>query len=156
MSQASSGAGERQPACARDLGLDLQTDGDEALFGWFLASYLFGKRISQGIAAATWEVIFCKYGFNSVRKLGQCPRSRLVAMLNEGRYSRYDESTASRLLEVCGVLEATCAGSLGTLAAGSAGRSAFEARLLALKGVGPKTLEIFMREAGPVLFPPSP
>ncbi len=35
----------------------------------------------------------------------------------------------------------------------SADRADFERRLQTLKGVGPKTCEIFMREAGPLLFP---
>jgi endonuclease III len=73
-------------------------------------------------------------------------------MLNEGRYSRYDLSTAARLHEVCAVLTAACGGSFSALAKSCGGRASFEAHLLGLKGVGPKTLEIFMREAGPVLF----
>lgn len=145
-----------KPARATDLGLDLAQGADEAVFGWFLASYLFGKRISQGIAARTWEVIYHKHGCTSVAKLQRCTRASLVRMLNEGHYSRYDESTATRLQEVCAVLQASCQGSLRYLAARCDSREAFEKHLLALKGVGPKTLEIFMSEAGPVLFAEHP
>lgn len=149
---ASAQASPHKPACAADLSLDLSQGADEALFGWFLASYLFGKRISQGIAARTWEVIYRRHGCTSVAKLQRCTRAGLVRMLNEGHYSRYDESTATRLQEVCAVLQASCEGSLNKLAARCDSREAFEKHLLALKGVGPKTLEIFMREAGPALF----
>lgn len=152
---ASAGAKGRTntPARAADLGLEMAQGADEALFGWFLASYLFGKRISQSIAARTWAVIYRQHGCTSVAKLQRCSHGRLVSMLNEGHYSRYDESTAARLQEVCKVLQASCEGSLVTLAANCGSRAAFEQRVLALKGVGPKTLEIFMREAAAVLFP---
>ena len=40
---------------AQDLGLKIEKK-ERELFKWFLASYLFGKRIQQDIARQTWEV----------------------------------------------------------------------------------------------------
>lgn len=138
---------------AADLGLTLAVDDEPALFGWFLASYLFGKRISQGIAAQAWTVLYRQYGRDTPRKLLGLSRQQLVGYLGEGHYRRYDESTATRLLDVCHHLQEAYGGSFVRLRDASTDRVDFESRLQRLKGVGPKTCEIFMREAGPLLFP---
>ncbi|SEQ61358.1 MULTISPECIES: DNA methylase [Pseudomonas] len=137
---------------AKELGLDLYSGDEKALFGWFLASYLFGKRISQTIAAQTWRLMFKSHGHDTPLKVLACGWHGLVRLLREGRYTRYDESAATRLLEVCQILQVEYGGSIMDIKNKSEGRSDFEKRLLAFKGVGPKTLEIFMRDAGPVLF----
>ena len=138
---------------AADLDLTLAVDDEAALFGWFLASYLFGKRISQAIAAQAWTVLYRKYRRDTPRKLLNLSWQQLVDYLGEGHYRRYDESTATRLLEVCQHLQQDYGGRFIRLRDVSADRADFERRLQVLKGVGPKTCEIFMREAGPVLFP---
>ncbi|HBZ99284.1 MAG TPA: DNA methylase, partial [Pseudomonas sp.] len=45
---------------AKDLGIDM-ADGEPALFKWFVASFLFGKRIQQDIAAEAYRVIVDKH-----------------------------------------------------------------------------------------------
>lgn len=138
---------------AADLGLTLATADEQALFGWFLASYLFGKRISQTIAAQAWTVIYRRHGRDTPRKILNLSWQQLVDQLGEGHYRRYDESTATRLLEACRQLQDDYHGRFADLRAASADRADFERRLQTLKGVGPKTCEIFMREAGGLLFP---
>ncbi len=71
-------------------------------------------------------------------------------MLGEGRYTRYDESTADRLLKLCAKLNADYGGKLGNLREQCQDRQELEKRLAEFEGVGPKTVEIFMREAGKV------
>lgn len=138
---------------AADLGINVSKDDEESLFKWLLASFLFGKRIGQKIAAATWRVLVEEHGRDTPRKLCNCTHAELVKMLGEGGYSRYDESTARRLKLLCTTLiEDYHAGVLGILNA-SESRAAFERRLLEFKGFGPVTVRIFMREAGPALFP---
>jgi len=138
---------------AADLGLTLTVNDESALFGWFLASYLFGKRISRTIAAQAWTVLYRTHGRDTPRKLLNLSRQQLVSYLGEGHYRRYDESTATRLLDVCRHLQEDYGGSFLRLREASVDRAEFERRLQTLQGVGPKTCEIFMREAGPVLFP---
>lgn len=138
---------------ATDLGLTLTAEDEQALFGWFLASYLFGKRISQGIAAQAWTVLYRRYGRDTPRKMLNLSWRQLVDYLGEGHYRRYDESTATRLLDTCRQLQEDYQGSFARLRDASADRADFERRLQTLKGVGSKTCEIFMREVGPLLFP---
>ena len=137
---------------ARDLGVALRQGDETALFGWFLASFLFGNRISQAIAAETWRVIVVVHGRDTPRKLAACTHAQLVRMLGQGGYRRYDESTATRLSLLCRTLIDDYGGRITGVAEASDGREDFERRLLAFKGVGPVTLGIFMREAGPALI----
>lgn len=138
---------------AADLGLSVRRDDEASLFKWFLASFLFGKRIGQTIAAETWRALVERHGRDTPRKLCDSAHAELVKILGEGGYVRYDESTADRLALLCRSLIDEYDGRVGGIAEAAGGRADFERRLLRFKGVGPVTVRIFMREAGPALFP---
>ena len=131
---------------AKELGIDI-SQGEGELFKWFIASFLFGKRIQQDIAADAYRVIVEKHKRDTPRKLGNCSRQELVDMLGEGHYVRYDESTAERLLKLSDKLNNEYAGKLGNIREQSKDRKELEKRLGEFEGIGPKTVEIFMREA---------
>ena len=133
----------------KDLGIDIEK-GEGELFKWFIASFMFGKRIQRDIAAEAYRVIVDEHGRDTPCKLGHCSRRELVRMLGEGHYTRYDESTAERLLKLCAKLNGEYGGKLGNLREQSKDRRDLEKRLAEFEGVGPKTVEIFMREAGKV------
>ena len=132
---------------AKDLGIDIGKGDERALFKWFLASYLFGKRVQQSVAEHAYHVLVDVHKLDSPRKICRHSWQELVDMLGEGHYVRYDESTADRLLQVCRKLDEEYGGKLTRLHEMSEGPEDLERRLLEFKGVGPKTLEIFMREA---------
>lgn len=134
---------------AQDLGLKVEKK-ERVLFKWFLASYLFGKRIQQDIARQTWEV-FMKHGIDTPKKISEQSWQQLVDLLGEGHYRRYDESTARNLLDMSRALVRDYHGNLLNMYDCCGGEKEFMKRLMKLKGVGPKTAEIFMREAQPVL-----
>ena len=138
---------------AEDLEISFGDASDEvALFKWLIASFLMGKRIQADIAAQAYGVIVEKRQRDTPRKLANCTHRELVMMLGEAHYVRYDETTATRLLALAHKLNDEYAGKVGNIVAESADRQAFEKRLAEFDGIGPKTVEIFMREAGPVLF----
>ncbi len=137
---------------AADLGITVKKNDEESLFRWFLASFLFGKRISQTIAAATWRRLVETHGRDTPRKLCHCSHAQLVRILGEGGYARYDESTADRLALLCRTLIEQYHGRILAIFEASESRADFERRLRRFKGVGPVTVRIFMREAAPVLF----
>ncbi|MFA5172703.1 MAG: hypothetical protein WC426_14165 [Sulfuriferula sp.] len=134
---------------AQDLGITVEKK-ERELFKWFLASYLFGKRIQQDIAKQTWEV-FMKHGIDSPQKIANHSWQQLVDLLGKGNYKRYDESTAHNLLDMSRTLIRENHGSLLNMYDCCGDEKIFMKNLLKLKGVGPKTAEIFMREAQPVL-----
>lgn len=136
---------------AKDLDIDIEKGGNE-LFKWFIASFLFGKRIQQDIAAEAYRVIVDKNQRDTPRKLCNSSWQELVAMLGEAHYVRYDESTAERLLKLCNKLSSEYDGKLGNIHEQSGSRKVLEKRLAEFEGVGPKTVEIFMREAAKVWY----
>lgn len=137
---------------AHDLGIELKTADEGALFKWFVASFLMGKRIQADIAAQAYHVIVEKHTRDTARKLAACTHRELVAMLGEAHYVRYDETTAERLRHLGKKLTEEYGGKIGNLHDVSEDRQAFEQRLAEFEGVGPKTIEIFMRDAAAVLY----
>jgi len=135
---------------AEELGLKVEKK-ERVLFQWFLASYLFGKRIQQDVARQTWEV-FMKHGIDTPKKIAGQSWQQLVDLLGEGHYRRYDESMAHNLLDMSRQLVREHHGNLLNMFDKSSDCNAFSKELQKLKGVGPKTAEIFMREAQPVLI----
>lgn len=134
---------------ADGLGIKVEKK-ERPLFQWFLASYLFGKRIQQDVARQTWEV-FMKHGIDTPKKIAGQSWQQLVDLLGEGHYRRYDESTARNLLDMAKELCRDYHGNLLNMYNDCKDEKEFVHRLERLKGVGPKTAEIFMREAQPVL-----
>jgi endonuclease III len=137
---------------AKDLNIQLRRNDEDGLFKWLLASFLMGKRIQAEIAAQAYRVIVDQHGRDTPRKLAHCSHRELVAMLGEAHYVRYDETTAKRLLALARRLNAEYAGKVSNMLEPSTDRRAFEKRLTEFDGIGPKTVEIFMRDASAVLF----
>jgi endonuclease III len=137
---------------ALDLNIHLRKDDEQALFKWLIASFLMGKRIRSGIAADAYKVIVDKHQRDTPRKLAACTHGQLVKMLGEGGYARYDESTAARLLKLSKKLNEEYGGKILNMRKASEDRVDFEKRLAAFEGIGPKTVEIFLRDAREVLF----
>lgn len=122
------------------LGLDIERKAD--WFPWFIASSLFAKPISAAVARSAADRLF-ENGVTSPRAIKQRGWNRLVALLDLGGYVRYDFSTATKLLAIAAALPGERLQRLVTDA-----RSLDEIRepLMAIKGIGPKTVEIFLRE----------
>lgn len=137
---------------AQDLNLTLHNHDEASLFKWLIASFLMGKRIRAEIAAQAYRVIVDKHQRDTPRKLAHCRHGDIVAMLGEAGYARYDESTADRLVALAQQLNVEYAGKVLNIHEASADRPEFEQRLQAFKGIGPKTVEIFMREASSALY----
>ncbi|WP_408600466.1 DNA methylase [Pseudomonas sp. PLMAX] len=137
---------------AHDLQIDLHSASEAGLFKWLLASFLMGTRIQGAIAAKAYQVIVEQHQRDTPQKLANCTHCQLVAMLGQARYVRYDETTASRLLALARKLSDEYGGKVSNIVEASADRQALEKRLSEFEGIGPKTIEIFMREAAAVLF----
>jgi endonuclease III len=129
---------------ATDFGLDVAS-GDDDMFRWFLLAYLFGKPIQSSVAAQTWK-LFIAHKLDTPWAILQTPHRKLVRMLDAGRYTRYDETTARALHTCMDQLIRGYEGSLILMYESSANEDEFAKRLQELYGVGPKTAEIFMRE----------
>jgi len=125
-----------------ELGLDLTKP--EGRFKWFLASVLFAKRISAETAKETY-LYFEQEELTSPDAILQAGWDRLVEVLDSGGYTRYDFSTARKLLGIAKTLKEKY-GNLERLHAESKSPSDLENRLQEFKGVGPVCVNIFLRE----------
>ncbi len=125
-----------------DLGIYLTEPAGR--FKWFLASILFGARISEKIAANTYKA-FEWHGIDSMEKIIATGWDELVKILDEGGYVRYDFSTATKLLDISQTLKENY-GSLENLYSQSSDTKDLVRRLQEFKGIGAVTAQIFLRE----------
>jgi endonuclease III len=130
------------PLYSEDLGIDLKEPSGR--YRWFLASILFGARISESIASKTYRA-FEKAGLDSLEKILSADWNELVSILDSGGYVRYDFSTATKLQSVMMNLMERY-GSLENLRLQSSDAHDLEMRLQEFKGIGPTTTQIFLRE----------
>jgi endonuclease III len=132
-----------------DLGIDLSQGKDSEVFKWLVACKLFGRPISQEIAAQTFTQLD-NDGVVTPPKLATADWQHLVDLLGQGGYRRYDESTASELIKLGQDTLDRYDGSLSNLPKGTQTKKAVRDKLQEFKGVGPTSADIFLREVGPI------
>jgi hypothetical protein len=114
-------------------------------FRWLLASVLFGRRIHASIARRTYRA-FARRRLLSPRTILRVGRDRLIAVMGDGGYVRYDHIASDYLLAICEKLVRQYGGRVEALHDRARDSRDLEARLLDFRGVGPVTLGIFLRE----------
>lgn len=134
---------------SNELGIDLDSGDESACFKWFLACLLFGKPIQQEIAKRAYLGLE-QAGITSPNALLETGWDHLVEILDQAHYVRYDYSTATKLLEISEALNKSYGG-FGALLKQCSSTTQLSEQLQELKGVGPKTVEIFLRDMTPVL-----
>lgn len=140
----------RRTSNAGRLGIELNTQKEEELFKWFLACLLFGKPIQTEIAEQAWRTLVAARLTNPEAIL-RAGWDKLVRLLDEAHYVRYDFSTATKLLEVCEQLKERY-GTLTNLLGEARTASELSSKLQELKHVGPVTARIFLREVRPIRY----
>jgi endonuclease III len=129
-----------------ELGITLEDKDRDEIFKWFVASILFGARISEKIAARTYHK-FIENDLRTPKSMVEAGWDRLVEILDSGGYARYDFKTATKLLEVMNNLERRYGGDLNRLHAEATDPRDLEFRIRRLgKGIGDVTASIFLRE----------
>jgi endonuclease III len=128
------------------LGINLGQGDSHEIFKWFLASILYGARISETIANNTYRV-FERSRVLSPDRILETGWDGLVWILDVGGYVRYDFKTATKLLEVMVALKERFHGDLNVLHAQAQSPHDLEQKLMGLgRGIGPVTVNIFLRE----------
>jgi hypothetical protein len=137
---------KRSQIYSEELGIKLKLNNDQELFKWFLASILFGTRISENIAKKTYKT-FEKYQLLRPEKIINAGWDFLVdPIMREGGYVRYDGKTSTQILRNCENLIQEYKGSLKALHREARDSRDLEAKLRNFYGVGPITINIFLRE----------
>lgn len=140
---------EKSELYSEELGIYLKENNDKEIFKWFLASILFGARISETIAKNTYKT-FERYNLLEPRKILKAGWDFLVnPIMREGGYVRYDEKTSTQILRNCEALLQKYRGSLKELHKEAQNSKDLENRLTSFYGIGPITTNIFLRELRP-------
>lgn len=129
---------------SEQLGINLDGRKEGEIFKWFLASLLFGKRIGEDLAARTYKE-FEKAGILTLQAIIKASWDDLVRILDAGGYVRYDFSTADKLHEIMAQLLKEY-GSLTALYEKAKDAKDLENKLMEFRGIGPVTVNIFLRE----------
>ena len=134
---------------SEELGIRLRDKTDQEYFKWFLASILYGARISETIARNTYKA-FERHDLLTPRDILGAGWTFLVAtVMREGGYVRYDGRKSTQILRDCDTLVSDYGGSLKALHRSSDSPRDLEAKLRAFFGIGPVTVNIFLRELRP-------
>lgn len=140
---------ERSSLYSEELGIDLAQRSDSVFFRWFLASLLFGARISETTAKNTYRS-FMRHGLTNPQNILNAGWDFLVyPVMREGGYVRYDGRKSTQVLRDCEMLIADYGGRLSKLHDAARDPHEIEEKLLGFYGVGPVTMNIFLRELRP-------
>ena len=129
---------------AEDLGIDLPSKKEGALFKWFIASLLFGKPIQQELAQKAFYALE-KAGITNPSAILNAGWKNLVKILHRGKYGRFDESTATRLLKIANLLNEKYNGTITNLLKKAHNKQELDVILQEFNGIGPVTSQIFMQ-----------
>lgn len=136
---------------AHELGINVGNRSERTLFHWFMCVILFAKPVQQEIAGNAFRVLK-KHGYDSPDALESAGWQRIVDALGEAQYVRYDESTATRLLDASRMLKEQYDGRVHTLVNACDSAATLKRAIQKFKGIGPTGAEIFLREVGPVYY----
>jgi endonuclease III len=122
---------------AETLGIRLKAQREPELFKWLVACLLFGKPVQQEVAGGAFHELEQAHLMSpaAIRKAGW---KRLVKVLDNAHYVRYDESTATRLLQAADTLNERFGGSVRNVVRDVRTRSELSKRLQEFKGLAPK------------------
>jgi hypothetical protein len=134
---------------SEELEIHLRVKDDKEIFKWFLASLLFGARITETIAKNTYRA-FERHGLLDPKKILSSGWDFLVnPIMSEGGYVRYDGRKSRQILTDCEWLLEHYGGSLTQLHRLAKDSKDLESKLLDFYGVGEITANIFLRELRP-------
>jgi len=114
-------------------------------FKWFLASILFGARISTTIAKNTYKA-YEEAELTTPEKIARADWSQLVRVHGRGGYVRYDGITAEYMHAIAEKLLRDYDGDIKKLDELSKNSEELEQRITEFRGIGPVTAKIFLRE----------
>lgn len=130
---------------AEDLGIDLRNE-PEPLFQLLCASLLYSTRILSEIATNAIRAVFGQ-GWTTPEAVAAAPWRELVRVLDEAKYVRYDEGTATELHQAAQKVIEEYDGDLTSLRDRANRRPLAERSLIEeFRGIGKVGSGIFMRE----------
>ncbi|UXI81943.1 endonuclease [Streptomyces vinaceusdrappus] len=130
---------------AEEAGIALK-DTPQPLYRLLVLAHLLSARIRGSVAVATARALQ-DAGLSDPRRMADADRQERVDALGRGGYRRYDERTATQLVEAAELLNERWGGDLRRLREEADGEVGEVRRLLQeFPGIGPTGADIFLRE----------
>ena len=130
---------------ADEAGISLK-DTPKPLFQLLALCMLASKPIDAAIAVRAADEIF-RTGLRTPDAVLEADRQTMIAAFGRAGYARYDESSATRLVDIATSVREHYHGDLRELAAAAESDAGHAAKLLQeFKGIGPTGAAIFLRE----------
>ncbi|KAF2992502.1 hypothetical protein OGR47_05605 [Methylocystis sp. MJC1] len=145
---------ERPPApenaqlYSEELGIRIERICDRELFKWFIASLLFGARVTPIIAKQGYFAL-ARNKLLTPRQISNAGEKEIYELLLQAGYVRSAKAKSSQLVKASQRLLDMYGGSLEKLHDAAESPRHLEALLRGFPGVGPVTANIFLRELRP-------
>lgn len=136
----------KEPAKPKNIGVDLSSGKEEELYKWLTAVTLYSKPIQRHVATMAANQLASE-GIVSPEAAQQAGWEKLRQILVRGHYARFDESTATRLLQQAEYLKSKY-GTLTNLI-DQKSPAAIRAEIESFKGIGPLGSELFIEGLKP-------
>ncbi|MCV7153563.1 endonuclease [Mycolicibacterium pyrenivorans] len=137
--------GQAGTTYAEEAGIRLR-DKPMPLFQLLILCMLASKPIDAAIAMRAARELY-RAGLRTPRAMLSAERSTLISTFGRARYVRYDESSATRAVDIAAAVTEAYGGDLRRLATASGCDIAAASRLLQeFKGIGATGADIFLRE----------
>ncbi len=133
---------------SQELGIDLESLSDRELFKWFIASLLFGARVTPQIAKQGYLALK-RHRLLTPRQIVKADEARVYALLLDAGYVRAAKEKSTSVVRASQKLCDSYQGSLQRLHDSAEGPRQLETLLEKFPGVGPVTANIFLRELRP-------
>lgn len=133
---------------SEELGIRVDRTCDGELFKWFVASLLFGARVTPVIAKQGYFAL-AHNGLLTPRQICDAGEKEIYERLRQAGYVRSAKAKASHLVKAAQRLLDMYHGSLTRLHDAAESPRHLETLLRAFPGVGPVTANIFLRELRP-------
>ncbi|NCC21566.1 MAG: hypothetical protein EOM26_03790 [Alphaproteobacteria bacterium] len=132
---------------AQECGINLRKGDPDSLFQWLCASLLMSTRISAGISVKAMRALLDQ-GWTSPEKMRDSTWNERQRVLDQAGYTRYKETTATRLGDAAHLVLRKYNGDLGNLCSACEGDlHCIHDALQEFNGVGDVGADIFCREA---------
>ena len=142
---------EKRRVTADDLGIDVWNKSGTAVFHWLMCVILMSKPIQQELAGAAFKRLRARK-IATPDRICEAGWRAIVDALGEAHYVRYDESTATRLLEASELLRENYDGRITKFISSCDSADELYEAVQRFKGVGATGADIFMREIAPAYF----
>ncbi len=133
---------------SEELGIEIASLSDRELFKWFIASLLFGGRVTPRVAKQGYLALR-RNRLLSPRRLAEAGETDVGALLVQAGYVRDARQKSASVVRASQKLCDAYQGSLQRLHDTAESPRQLEALLMEFPGVGPVTANIFLRELRP-------